>query len=60
MADVAQKSINANNVKSGTATVKTNNSNYQKLDANPDKSPTIADIEDDLTNRFDDPTYYTA
>jgi|LakMenEpi03Aug12_release.lakeMendotaPanAssembly.Ray.scaffolds.fasta_scaffold269516_2 hypothetical protein len=60
MPDVAQKSIDANPIKSGTAVVKTTNTRYQDVDPVDNKSPTIAAMEADLTNRFDDPTYYTA
>lgn len=60
MADVAQKAINANEIKSGTAVVKTAETRYQTVNPVDNKSPTTASMETRLTNRFDDPTYYTA
>lgn len=60
MADVAQKSIDANAIKSGTAVVKTAETRYQTVNPVDNKSPTAAAMEAQLTDRFDDPTYYTA
>lgn len=68
MADVMQKIINANDIRFGTMTVKTNGGkngvngfayDTKSTQANPDgESATF--WENKLTSRFDDPTYYTA
>lgn len=62
MADSVQKSISANDIKNGSAVIKTGVTEFQTVDAGP---PDIADrsltqIENKLTDRHDDPQYYTA
>ena len=59
MADVVQKAITANNLKNGSATVFVNKLGAaQVLDPDKNKVPTLAEVEADLTNRFDNPNYY--
>jgi len=60
MADVATTAINGNAVKNGDAVVSVRNSNLKVLSPTNNKGQTVAAMETKLTNRFDDPTYYTA
>ena len=60
--DVAQKLIEANDVKSGhTVTGADRSGNFFTLaPTNITDVPLASGLETSLTNRFDDPTYYTA
>lgn len=59
MADVVQKAITANDIKQGSATVFVNKQGGSKiLPPDKNKAPTLAEVEADLTNRFDNPKYY--
>lgn len=60
MVDVATTAINGNPVKNGDAVVSVRNSNLKVLSPTNNKGQTIAVMETKLTNRFDDPKYYTA
>lgn len=63
MADVADKIISANNVTRGTIVCSTNGKsvakNTESQEVNHDGG-TPAALEAKYTNKFDEPTYYTA
>ena len=62
MADVAQKAINANDVKYSSIVSKTGNKTVNTREPS-DETPTgttVAAVEAKYTDRFDDNQYYTA
>jgi hypothetical protein len=60
MANDIQAAISGVEVKNGTAIVSCSwTGEYSTLNKYVNNSPTIADIEDKYTERFDDPRYYT-
>ena len=61
MADVVQKCISGNATHEGSAVVAvTANGTKQVLRKDKEKTISVQRIEDKLTTRLDDPTYYTA
>lgn len=61
MADIIQKCISENNVREGSATAGVSQAgNKQVLRRTNEKTISIQRIEDKLTNRLDETTYYTA
>ena len=58
MADVAAKIISANNIKTGSISIKTGKKDYQTTTPDPETGPAVTDVETKYTNRFDDPRYY--
>ena len=62
MADIAE-AVSANEIKNGTLIVSvypTGPTSSNKNNETVSNKPSIADIENKYSDKFDDPTYYTA